>query len=162
MTIKYIQGKEYIKANATVKPRLHLNGYNWIQVVSSCIHLYPPSRTCIYLYPFVSDTKCICIHLYLRVEHCFTLDTCIHLYPLVSTCIARCKRKLDTSGYMSPIHPAKITITIGVATSEWAQKCNMGPMLWSLLQPIPNPARPRPSSFSSRNQRYHDWWYSTN
>jgi len=36
------------------------------------------------LYPFVSDTKCICIHLYPRVEHCSTLDTCIHLYPLVS------------------------------------------------------------------------------
>lgn len=126
----------------TVKLRLHRNGYNWIQVVSStCIHLYPPSRTCIYLYPFVSDTKCICIHLYPRVEHCSTLDTCIHLYPLVSTCIARCKRKLDTSGYMSPIHssyrsvlwqvehsqqliviirghPAKITISTGVATSE--------------------------------------------
>jgi len=24
----------------TVKLRLHLNGYKWIQVVSSCIHLY--------------------------------------------------------------------------------------------------------------------------
>jgi len=131
-----------------IKARLHLSGYNWIQVVSSCIHLYPPSRTCIYLYPFVSDTKCICIHLCPQVEYCSTLDTCIHLYPFVSTCIARCKRKLDTSGYMSPI--------------QWAQKCNMRPMLWSLPQPIPNPARPRPSSFSSRNQRYHDWWYSTN
>jgi len=59
-------------------------------------------------------------------------------------------------------HPAKITISTGVATSEWAQKCNMRPMLWSLLQPTPNPARRRPSSFSSHNRRYHDLWYSTN
>ena len=37
----------------------------------------------------LNATKCICIHLYPRVEHCSTLDTCIHLYSLVSTCIAR-------------------------------------------------------------------------
>jgi len=112
-----------------------------------------------YLYPL----------LYPRVENCSTLDTCIH-----STCIARCKRKLDTSGYTSPCygrsnnsqqpiviikgHPAKIAISTGVASSEWAQKCDMRPMLWSFLQPIPNPARPRPLSFSSRNQRYHHWY----
>ena len=77
-----------------------MNGYNWIQVVSSCIHLYPPSRTCIYVHPFVSDTKCICIHLYPRVEHCSTLDTFIHLYPLVSPGVNANWIQVDTNGYI--------------------------------------------------------------
>jgi len=47
----------------TVKLRLHRNGYNWIQVVSStCIHLYPPSRTCIHLYRIQNVSVSTCIH----------------------------------------------------------------------------------------------------